>query len=223
MAFKRVRKAGKFVFMDVPAGVFGWKLNKSLFASIRHMAAGSVNPACPMCDGGILFRSDDGVVDESGESSDDVSYAWTCQSNEGRKAAIQAKRAGLPPGPGGCGYALLSGRSMAEVRAVTTRIRGERAIAALSVMEREERVRIARRHKLGSRMFYGVATCTFLWAMKLLASHASIIVVADWMAFSFMFSVLGLKRAYRCWQVGEGHLFEHGAFGRWFREGKWLV
>jgi hypothetical protein len=223
MAFNRVRKAGKFVFVDVPAGVFGWKLNKSLFGSIRHMAASSVNPACPMCDGGILFRSDDGVADKSADSGEDVQYAWTCQSAEGRKSAAQARRAGLPPGTGGCGYALLGAHSLGEVRAVATRIRGERAVAALSVMEREERAQIARRHMLGSRLFYAVATCTFLWAMKLLASHASLIVVVDWLAFSFMFSVLGLKRAYRCWQVGEGHLFEAGAFARWFREGKWLV
>ena len=52
---KPLGKAAKFTAVTMPLSIFGWQLNKRLFAWVRALWAGSINPTCPDCDSGILL------------------------------------------------------------------------------------------------------------------------------------------------------------------------
>ena len=203
--FKPARKAAKFAFVAVPAGIFGWQLNKRLFFWLRSLWSRSVNPACPSCDGGVLYSqaSVDPVLEHDAHSASPRQlYPWVCNH---------------------CGWAVLESLDAKRVREVVARARAERAMAAFPLIEMAEREAISKKHRVGSRIFFGVAALTFANGVYMLASGMSVFLVLNWMSFSFMFWVLGMKRSYRAWQVTSGHLFEEGALKYWLKHEKWLI
>lgn len=202
---KPLGKAAKFTFVSIPAGLVGWQLNKGLFFWLRSFWTKSVNPACPECDSGILLCDDktDQPLNSGADADHDKTrlYPWVCNR---------------------CDYAILETANVNRVREVASARRRERAQASFSHMQMEERLQIARRHKIGARIFYAFALLTFGNFVYMLADGAAIIVAVNWGAFALMFSVFGLKKMYRAWQVTSGHLFESGAFQYWLKHEKWL-
>lgn len=201
-------KAAKFAFVSVPAGLIGWQLNKGLFFWLRSFWVKSVNPACPECESGIMLcdektdqpLADAGTEDKSGDRT--RLYPWICSK---------------------CDYAILETSNVNKVREVVAARRSERAQASFSHMQMAERLEIARKHKIGARVFYAFSLLTLINFVYMLANGAAIIVALNWAAFALMFAVFGLKKVYRAWQVTSGHLFETGAFWYWFKHEKWLA
>jgi hypothetical protein len=202
---KPAGKAAKFVFVTAPLSIFGWELNKRLFSMIRVMWTRTVNPACPMCEQGVLVIHRDiaPVLDqnEQGQASREL-YPWACSH---------------------CNHAMLEVADARKVKEVADRIRLEQAKSMFSEIEMKERDDIARKHKWGSRLFFVVSTLVFINFIRMLANGSTLILTLNWASFAFMFWVFGMKRSYRAWQVLSGHIFERGAFWHWLRHEKWLV
>lgn len=201
--FKPVGKAAKFALVTVPLSVFGWQLNKGLFSWLRSSWTRSISPACPECDQGALISHLD--VEPVFERSNDRPrrlYPWVCNH---------------------CGYALLEESSLSRVHEVTRRLRMERAYAAFTDMEQQERNAISRQHKIASRLFFATSGLMFLSTVYMLATGASSMPILNWASFSLMFWVFAMKRSYRAWQVTSGHIFERGAARYWFKHEKWLI
>lgn len=203
---KPLGKAAKFTFVSIPAGLIGWQMNKGLFFWLRSFWAKSVNPACPECESGILLcdaKTDEPLAGDGAPERDKARlHPWICNQ---------------------CDYAILETANVNKVRQVATARRRDRAQESFSHMQMEERQAIARKHKIGARIFYTFALLTFINFVYMLANGAAIIVAINWAAFALMFSVFGMKKIYRSWQVTSGHLFETGAFWYWFKHEKWLA
>jgi hypothetical protein len=200
----KIGKATKFTFVTVPLNVVGWNYNKKLFLWLRAFWTRSVNPDCPECNKGVLIC--DQNYDPSGHTQNvkgtQTLFAWVCTD---------------------CNYALLESKNPKVVRNAVAAIRQQQAKAAFSEMEQAELQRLAMGHRRGSRIFYAAALLTFANFARLLSTDAPIMFSTNWLCFAIMFWVFGMKRAYRCWQVSEGHLFQAGAFRHWFKQGKWLI
>jgi hypothetical protein len=199
---KPIRKAAKFAFVSIPAGLAGWQLNKHMFMWLRSFWKRSVSPACPECDAGVM------LCDNQAESAPDAAgdtkrlYPWVCNH---------------------CSYAILETADVSQVRAVVTARRNERARAMFSDLQLQERDVLARRHKIGARIFYVFSLLTFINFVHMLATGAAFIVAINWAAFALMFAVFGMKKVYRAWQVTSGQLFKTGAFWHWLKHEKWLA
>lgn len=199
---KPIRKAAKFAFVSIPAGLAGWQLNKHMFMWLRSFWKRSVSPACPECDAGVM------LCDNQAESAPDAAgdtkrlYPWVCNH---------------------CRYAILETADVSQVRAVVTARRNERARAMFSDLQLQERDVLARRHKIGARIFYVFSLLTFINFVHMLATGAALIVAINWAAFALMFAVFGMKKVYRAWQVTSGQLFKTGAFWHWLKHEKWLA
>jgi hypothetical protein len=190
--------------VTVPARVVGWNYNKKIFLWLRGFWTRSVNPACPVCDRGVLLCDHtNGPVREASSPDGPLQlFPWTCCD---------------------CGFGLLEVSRASVARETAARLRQQRAQAAFTQLQMEERAKLARGHRIGSRIFYVVAALTFANFVNLLMIGAPILFSINWATFSFMFWVFGMKRAYRAWQVSNGHLFKAGAFWHWFKHGKWLI
>lgn len=203
-----VGKAMKYAFVKIPQGVVGWQLNKRMFGVLRNNWTQATSPACPECDGGIMLCDDteaSAVFEQApveAAAKPQRLYPWHCST---------------------CQFGILAPNDASQVRKSVARIRGEHARAAFSDLEMQERNAIARRHRISSRIFLGVALLTFLNFAQMVAFSVSWIVTINWLSFSIMFAAFGLKKSYRAWQVTSGHLFEEGAFWHWFKHEKWLT
>ena len=79
---KPLSKAAKFTAVSMPLSIFGWQLNKRLFAWLRALWAGSINPTCPDCDSGILLAQTEAsaILDQPVKATDKPQplYPWAC-------------------------------------------------------------------------------------------------------------------------------------------------
>ena len=203
--FKPIGKAAKFTFVTAPLSVFGWQLNKRLFIWIRTFWTRAINPACPQCDSGVLLsqRGAEPVLEPS-ENGDRPRrlYPWVCHH---------------------CDFGLLASLDPRAVREVVGRHRLARARSTFTALQLAEREEFARKHRLASRMFFGMAAFNFTYFVYMLGSGASLLLALNGAAFALMFWVFGMKRSYRAWQVLSGHIFEQGAARYWFKHEKWLI
>lgn len=203
-AGKAVGKTARFTFISMPASIFGWNLNKLLFARLRSYWKHTTSPVCPQCDHGFLScdTSDSPIIDQADNGQQRDLYPWQCSH---------------------CDFVILGEPNAALIRETCSRIRADYAKTEIDEIEAQEREAISTRHKISSRLFYGFAFLIFLGFLYMTITGASIIVCINWLSFSFMFSVWGLKRSYRAWQILTGHVFEEGAFWYWLKNERWLT
>ncbi len=205
---KPVGKAIKFAFVKIPQGIVGWQLNKQMYGHVRNNWARATSPACPECDAGIMLCDDSEaptIVEQNAgapRKKQELLYPWQCAD---------------------CGFSLLAPKDAGAVRKIVAQRRAVQAESAFSDMEMAERQAIARRHRIGSRIFLVVALLTFLNFAQMVAFGVSWFVTLNWLSFSLMFAVFGMKKSYRAWQVTSGHVFEEGAFWHWLKHEKWLT
>lgn len=197
-------QATKFIAVTVPLGLIGWNHNRKMFLFLRGFWSRSVNPSCPECERGVLVCDKTAVptnVKPMGKAAQQL-FPWVCSD---------------------CQHTLYEPRNPAGVRDTVSRVKQEQAKAAFTQLELDARERIAKAHRRSSRIFYVAALLTFVNFIRLLMIDAPLMFSMNWACFAFMFWVFGMKRAYRAWQIANGHLFEKGAFAYWFKHGKWLL
>lgn len=197
-------KAVKFATITVPLGVVGWTFNKKMFAFSRGFWTRSVNPSCPMCERGVLMCNHDAepAQQPDGSKGSVPLFPWVCTD---------------------CAFTVYEPRNPAGVRHTVSLLKQQQAKAAFTELELADRERFAKGHRTSSRIFYVAATLMFGNFIRLLIENAPLLIAINWLCFSFMFWVFGMKRSYRAWQIANGHLFEKGAFAYWFKHGKWLI
>ncbi len=197
-------KVTKYLTVTMPLSAFGWELNKGLFAWNRSMWTRTINPTCPDCDAGVLLpqRDTPAILDQTDDGDARPLQAWSCNH---------------------CGFGMLAPEGRDGIREVASRHRLARARMAFGDLSRAERESFGRQHRISSRIFFGAAAVIGTHGIYLLASAAPLIIALNWLSFSFMFWVLGMKKSYRSWQVTTGHIFEEGAARHWFNHEKWLV
>ena len=203
---KPLGKAAKFTAVTMPLSIFGWQLNKRLFAWVRALCAGSINPTCPDCDSGILLAQTDAsaILDQPVKATDKPQplYPWACNH---------------------CGFTLLAGLDHKHVGEVARRHRFGRARAAFGDLAMQERDGFAGKHRVASRIFFGTSAAMLVGGIYMLASGTSLMIALPWLSFSGMYWIFGMTRSYRAWQVATGHLFVEGAARHWFSHEKWFV
>ncbi len=204
---KNAGKAFKFAFVKIPQGIVGWQLNKQMFGHLRNNWVRATSPACPQCDRGVMVCDDaeePTVIEQPGVPRQKAEHLYPWHCNE-------------------CDFSILAKQDAGALRKTVAHLRSEQAQVAFSDMEMAERNAIARRHRIGARIFFAVALLTFLNFAQMMAFGVSWLVTINWLAFSLMFAVFGMKKSYRAWQVISGHLFEEGAFLHWVKHEKWLT
>ena len=200
--FNGMKKVVKFTTVTAPLNIIGWNHNKRMFNTIRTYFTRSVNPPCPMCDSGVMVCVKTlGTVPSATKASEPL-HSWGCT---------------------GCDFGLLEIDNKKRVREVVTRMRWTRAKQAFTQVEQDERLRIARTHRIASRIFFVMAAVIFANCIRFIVTGEPVMMTLNWASVTLMFWVSGMKRSYRAWQVAEGHLFEEGAFWYWFKNASWLI
>lgn len=200
----RAAKAAKYVTVTMPLSMFGWQLNKGLFAWNRSLWTQAVNPTCPDCNAGVLVTQRDApvILDQTDGGDGRPLQPWVCNH---------------------CGFGMLAPEGHNGIREVANRHRLARARVAFGDLSMAEREAFGRQHRIASRIFFGAAAVIGAQGIYLLASAAPLIIALNWLSFAFMFWVFGMKKSYRSWQVTTGHIFQEGAARHWFGHEKWLV
>lgn len=200
----RAAQAAKYVTVTMPLSMFGWQLNKGLFAWNRSLWTRTVNPTCPDCNAGVLVaqRNAPAILDQTDGDDARPLQPWVCNH---------------------CGFGLLAPEGHNGIREVANRHRLARARVAFGDLSMTEREAFGRQHRIASRIFFTAAAVIGAHGIYLLASAAPLIIAINWLSFAFMFWVFGMKKSYRSWQVTTGHIFQDGAARHWFGHEKWLV
>lgn len=200
----RAAKAAKYVTVTMPLSMFGWQLNKGLFAWNRSLWTQAVNPTCPDCNAGVLVTQRDApvILDQTDGGDGRPLQPWVCNH---------------------CGFGMLAPEGHNGIREVANRHRLARARVAFGDLSMAEREAFGRQHRIASRIFFTAAAVIGAHGIYLLASAAPLIIALNWLSFAFMFWVFGMKKSYRSWQVTTGHIFQEGAARHWFGHEKWLV
>lgn len=200
----RAAQAAKYVTVTMPLSMFGWQLNKGLFAWNRSLWTHTVNPTCPDCNAGVLVaqRNAPAILDQTDGDDARPLQPWVCNH---------------------CGFGLLAPEGHNGIREVANRHRLARARVAFGDLSMAEREAFGRQHRIASRIFFTAAAVIGAHGIYLLASAAPLIIAINWLSFAFMFWVFGMKKSYRSWQVTTGHIFQEGAARHWFGHEKWLV
>lgn len=202
--FDGVKKATKFTVVTMPLSLIGWNFNKKMFLWLRSFFNRSVNPLCPVCERGVLLcgQASETSGANNHQNANTQLYSWACVD---------------------CGFSMLAVRNVTRVRELVSLHRQHRAREAFTSLQLEERTKFAASHRIGSRIFYIVSALMFINFIRLIMIGAPILFSFNWASFAVMFWIFGMKRAYRAWQVTNGHLFKTGAFWHWFKQGKWLI
>lgn len=200
----RAAQAAKYVTVTMPLSMFGWQLNKGLFAWNRSLWTRTVNPTCPDCNAGVLVaqRNAPAILDQTDGDDARPLQPWVCNH---------------------CGFGMLAPEGHNGIREVANRHRLARARVAFGDLSMAEREAFGRQHRIASRIFFTAAAVIGTHGIYLLASAAPLIIAINWLSFAFMFWVFGMKKSYRSWQVTTGHIFQDGAARHWFGHEKWLV
>lgn len=200
----RAAQAAKYVTVTMPLSMFGWQLNKGLFAWNRSLWTRTVNPTCPDCNAGVLVaqRNAPAILDQTDGDDARTLQPWVCNH---------------------CGFGMLAPEGHNGIREVANRHRLARARVAFGDLSMAEREAFGRQHRIASRIFFTAAAVIGAHGIYLLASAAPLIIAINWLSFAFMFWVFGMKKSYRSWQVTTGHIFQDGAARHWFGHEKWLV
>lgn len=201
---KRAAQAAKYVTVTMPLSMFGWQLNKGLFAWNRSMWTRTINPTCPDCDAGVLLaqRDSPAILDQTEGGDARALQAWACNR---------------------CGFGMLAPEGRDGIREIANHHRLARARLQFGELSLAEREAFGRQHRIASRIFFVAATLIGAHGIYLLASAAPLIIALNWLSFAVMFWVFGMKKSYRSWQVTTGHIFQEGAARHWFGHEKWLV
>lgn len=187
----------------MPLSMFGWQLNKGLFAWNRSLWTRTVNPTCPDCNAGVLVaQRAPAILDQTDGDDARPLQPWVCNH---------------------CGFGMLAPEGHNGIREVANRHRLARARVAFGDLSMAEREAFGRQHRIASRIFFTAAAVIGAHGIYLLASAAPLIIAINWLSFAFMFWVFGMKKSYRSWQVTTGHIFQEGAARHWFGHEKWLV
>ncbi|WP_298702093.1 hypothetical protein [uncultured Variovorax sp.] len=192
--------------MAMPLGIFGWHLNKRLFALLRNLWAASTNPTCPECNAGVLLAQVDAslIVNQPVRTGGEPEplYPWTCNH---------------------CDFTLLAASNHCQVGNAARQHRFGRARAVYGDLAMKERDSFAGRYRIASRIFFGASATMLISGLYMLASGVAMMIVLPWLSFGGMYWVFGMTRSYRAWQVATGHLFVEGAAFHWFSHEHWIV
>lgn len=195
------KKAAKFVFVSMPLSLFGINQLKMGNQQIADLWRSLTNPTCPVCDAGVLLRSEGDANTVDHETGHQL-YPWACSH---------------------CGWGFLQVKSKKKVSEDCARYRGELIKAKLTNLEIVEREKYARAHRLHSRAFFITATLAVLGFLYMIASGAALILAFNWLCFALVAWIFGLKRSYRCWQLTTGTLFVKNSFWQWLKNEKWII
>lgn len=195
------KKALKFTFVTMPSSMLGINQLRMGNQHISSLWRSLVAPRCPECEKGVLSCYEEGepLFDEP---SGRPLYPWICNK---------------------CDYRLYAQKDQKTVEQIARNRQKEIVLEQISDIDRDELESIANKHRLQSRIFYAASCITFFGFLYMIANGASLIATLQWLSICFCFWVFGLKRAYRYWQVTTVTIFKKGAFGYWFRNGRWFV
>lgn len=128
-------KVTKYVTMTMPLSMFGWQLNKGLFAWNRSMWTRTVNPTCPDCDAGVLLAQHDApaILEQTEGGDARPLQAWSCNH---------------------CGFGMLAPEGREGIRDAANRHRLARARMVFGDLSRAEREAFGRQHRISSRIFF---------------------------------------------------------------------
>lgn len=150
--------------------------------------------------------------------------------NEGRLFPFQEKIDGKRRDFRGCN--MCDHYQAVNVQADPDSLKRLRSLAQekVAAMDVAELSGIIRRFQVISRIFYGMALATMLFAgyvivfdhTSVLFSNSSRTFVCVLLISVWMF-VQGLSASYRFWQTREQHFFVPGSFRKWIGMGQWLV
>jgi len=193
------KRAAKFVAVTMPMSMFGINQLRMGQAQINDLYRSLTNPICPECNRGTLKLQR--ASEEQGGSHRDE-HPWVCTR---------------------CGQVYLAPADKKQVKQLVAEERNKRAAAEMASMDEAERRALWRSHAIRSRWYFGSGLCLFGGFLYMLASGASLLLSANWLALGFVLFVYGLKASYRAWQVATGTLFQRGAFPLWLWNCKWFI
>ena len=196
---KKTRRAARFVFVDMPLGVLGYRVLKSNNQYIRDLWRSVRGISCPECRRGILLcRKDESVPDDKGSG---VLHPWMCTN---------------------CDFALLESADTKKVRATVRAMLNQEAIEAFGEMEFAVRQKHARRYAIQSRVFFTISAVLFVIFLYNLATGAGFLFSMNLASAGMACAAVGLKASYRSWQLDTSTLFVDGSFLHFLKHERWL-
>lgn len=194
---KNAKRAGRFVFVDLPLGVVGYSQLRLGNRVIGDLWRSLRSDTCPQCNHGVLLRRDD----DQATSASDVKYPWACSS---------------------CDFVLLENADARAVRDTVRSIRQQQTLELLGQAEASSRRKRVRQYAVQSRVFFVLALAALGWFLYQVATGAGLLYSAHLASLAMAAGAVALKASYRAWQVETGTLFQEGAFLRFLRHERWL-
>lgn len=196
--FGKAKGAAKFVFVKIPAGIFGVNTLRQNHETIRALYESLRNPTCPKCSGGVL-AIDPNQIQEG--DNPNLKYTWVCNQ---------------------CDFMILGSADKNSIIPALTQIRQEQSLSLFDGLLPNERLKFVKAHTLHSRIFFTAAFAFFAGFCWMLLSGNGLLLSINWMALATCMFIFGLKKSYRAWQVENGVLYVKGAFKSWFNNEKWF-
>jgi ribosomal protein L37AE/L43A len=193
----KAKGAAKFVFVTIPAGVFGVYTLRNNHQTIKALYESLRNPVCPKCSGGVLSIQGNG----SDSDNPNLQYTWACNR---------------------CEFLILGGSDHKSILPAVTSIRQEQSLVQFDGLDTDDRQKYVKTHTFHSRIFFTASVAFFLGFCWMLLNGNGILLSINWFALSTCMFVFGLKKSYRAWQIENGVLYVQGAFKSWFNNEKWL-
>ncbi|WP_323025690.1 hypothetical protein [Castellaniella sp.] len=196
---KKTRKAARFVFVDMPLSVVGYRVLASNHQYIRDLWRSLRGISCPECRRGILVcQKDESVPDEKGEGT---LHPWMCTA---------------------CDFALLESSSSKKVRTVVRNMLNQETIERFGELEFAARQKRARQYAIHSRVFFTLAAGLFGYFLYNLAIGVGLAFSLNLASAGLACAAVALKASYRSWQVDTGTLFVQGSFFHFLKHERWL-
>lgn len=196
--FSTSKRVGKFVFVKMPASIFGIGQIRSNSETIAQLYASLKNPVCPQCAGGVLSIRDDDAEDGPGPNR---MYTWACNR---------------------CDFMILGARDAKSLAPALTAMRQQQSLETFDDLDPATRAKYVSIHTLHSRIFFGAALAMLLGFAVMVFSGAKVLLSMNWLMLAGCMFIFGLKKSYRAWQVENGVLYVPGAFKSWFDHERWF-
>jgi hypothetical protein len=176
---KPLGKSAKFTAVTMPLSIFGWQLNKRLFAWVRALWAGSINPTCPDCDSGILLAQTDApaILDQPVKATDKP------------RPSIH--------GPATTAASRCWRGSTTSTSARWHVVTASAALVLRSATWRCKSAKPSRQASHGVAHLLGTSAAMLVGGIYMLASGTPLMIALPWLSFSGMFWVFGMTRSYR--------------------------
>ena len=194
---KKIKSAGRFIFISMPLKLFGWNQLTSNHSLIKSLLSDLRSPICPICETGTLtIYQDEKIINPSISNSN----IYACTK---------------------CSYSLNCSKEELKTLIINERSKKYEKFSN-DIHNKEHLSKIVKTHIITSRLFYFISFCILFFAFYLIVTGKPWLIAINYLSITLTVFLYAMKRSYRAWQILTGNLFIKNSFVKWLMNGRWI-